>query len=233
MIIPPSMTPPQGTSPIRTHPQRASQSMTPPQSTSPTATLSRIPQSIAPPEMESERESGQDVSTRPAEKMYIKTVTGKTIALEVEPSTTIQSIKTKIQDKEGISSDMYDVFFGGRQLKDDRIVAEYNIPKRSTLFMVLRLYGRIFILTPSGEAISLEVQQSDTIKNVKAKIQNKESIPLEHQHLRFADQQLEDDCTLLDYNVHEESIICLDVYPSQGNVILFLLLNHLLFRWQE
>ena len=225
MMISPSMTTPQGTSPIVTHPQRVSpipESATLPQTTSSTASLSEIPQSTAPPKSESEGESRGDVSTHPAEKMYIKIITGKIITLEIKPSDTIQNVKTKIQDKEGISPDQYDVFFGGQQLKDDHIVAEYNIPKRSTLNMVLRLRRRIFIMNPStsNETISLEVQQSDTIEDVKAEIQNKMGIPVEHQHLRIADQQLEDDCTLSDYNVHEESIICLDVYPSQGNAVL-------------
>ena len=193
------------------------------------------PDSMDPLEEEYERESRGDVSTHPIKKMYIKTVTGKTITLEVDPSNTIQNMKTKIQEKEGISADQYDIFFGGQQLKDDHIVTEYNIPKMFTLYMVLRLFKsiRIFITTPSSETVSFEVQQSDTIKDVKTKIQNKMSIPPEHQHLRFADQQLEDDCTLSDYNVQEENTVCLDIFPSQGNVILFLLINLLFIRQQE
>ncbi|KAL7602554.1 hypothetical protein Lser_V15G22994 [Lactuca serriola] len=141
-------------------------------------------------------------------KIFVKTLTGKTIKLEVESSDRIYNVKTMIQENEGIPPNQQTLIFAGKHLVyDGKTLADYNVHEES----MLHLRMQIFVSTPMGKSIALNVKSCDTIGEVKAKIQDIEGIPLHQQRLIIAGENLEGPRTLADYNLQKESILHLSL----------------------
>jgi len=143
-------------------------------------------------------------------KIYIETISGKRIPLHAYFSHYTREVKAFIQDKIGVPPDQQTLVYAGNQLEDNHTLGYYYVQNKSTIRLVddTLMTLQISVVNVSTEkTISLEVESSDTIKDVKVKIQDKEDIPADQQTLFLPQKQLEDDSTLADYCIWNGSTL--------------------------
>ena len=153
-------------------------------------------------------------------QLFVKTLTGKTVSIEVEEGESIEDVKAKIAEKEGIPPEQQRLIFGGQQLQDAKTLDDYDVGDDATLHLVLRLRGgmQLFVKTLTGKTVSIEVEEGESIEDVKAKIAEKEGIPPEQQRLIFGGQQLQDAKTLDDYDVGDDATLHLVLRLRGGKI---------------
>lgn len=136
-------------------------------------------------------------------------LTCRTLTFNVEPSDTVASIKALISDKEGIDPAQQKLIFAKKQLEGGKTVAECDITEGSTIYLglIVKEDISIFIKAPTGWTTSLNVELSDSVENLKAKVSEKTQLPVSHFKLTLPGVELEDKKILSDYNLTKKSTL--------------------------
>ncbi|XP_071940632.1 uncharacterized protein [Coffea arabica] len=146
--------------------------------------------------------------------IYLKVI--KTVAVTVKKSATVRSVKEKLNDKEGISECLQQVFYNGKRLRDDQKLLSSNIQQNSTLQLFVQNFMpiRLFIKVPSGQKIiEVEARTCDTIQSFKCLIAAKEGINSQDFNLIYAGKLLDDEKTLGFLDIQKESTIYMVITP--------------------
>ncbi len=112
-------------------------------------------------------------------QIFVRTLGGRTITLDVEPTDTVEHLRETLQSKRGVPPDFVRLVFGGKELQDEHTLDDYGIHSECTLHFLLRLRGGIYCYfhnDANGET-------SDTVAEVEKKINEQEGVKVEQQRL--------------------------------------------------
>ena len=141
-------------------------------------------------------------------EIFVQVMHQEIITLEVDSSDTIGNLKEKIKDKKGFPAEEQCLFFQREELKDDRTVSDYKIQNKSTVILSLQTYRlEVTILSEGTRLVTLEVNPSDSILELKREIQNITGVPPRKQSLRFDGIELKNELTIFAYNIQNKSYI--------------------------
>jgi hypothetical protein len=129
-------------------------------------------------------------------QIAVKDLHGKTVTYDVAPTDTLESVKHQVAQRQGIPIEQQRISFDGNPLKDNsKTLKKYGIKHQDTLELLPMV---ITVKTPDGKSVPLVVKPTDTVKDIKKQVADKENIPVEDQRLHFNGKPLDDDRKTLD-----------------------------------
>mmetsp|Transcript_51684 Transcript_51684/g.102767 ORF Transcript_51684/g.102767 Transcript_51684/m.102767 type:complete len:232 (-) Transcript_51684:25-720(-) len=138
-------------------------------------------------------------------QIFVRTLRGRAAALDVDADSEVRRVKEQLEEREGIPVCEQRLLYAGLPLRDNCGLAESGIIAGSTLQLALRLHGgglQLLVKIVGGQTVTVDAELTDTIKDIKMKIQGKTGILATQQSLIFAAKQLDDTRTVADYNLH-------------------------------
>ncbi|ESN93656.1 hypothetical protein HELRODRAFT_157839 [Helobdella robusta] len=134
----------------------------------------------------------------------VKTLTGKEIEIDIEPTDKVERIKERVEEKEGIPPAQQRLIFSGKQMNDEKTAADYKVTGGSVLHLVLALRG---VKTLTGIEIEIDIEPTDKVERIKERVEEKEGITPAQQRLIFSGKQMNDEKTAADYKVTGGSVL--------------------------
>ncbi|GBB99679.1 hypothetical protein RclHR1_00360028 [Rhizophagus clarus] len=145
--------------------------------------------------------------------LYVVLLTGQKITLTVLATDTIRSVKQQIEEREGTPTNKQRLVYLTQELSNEDILEECGFQNEGIMYLCMNL----FVVIVSGKTITLRVFGTDTVENVKKKIQDREGIPIDEQRLVYLDKELrEDQKTLIDYNVQNNGTMYMTMRLKGG-----------------
>ena len=163
-----------------------------------------------------------DVELRDYELMvFLKTLTGQTITVHVNPRDTVRDVKQKIFEQEGIPVNKQRMIFVGEQLNDNHRLLDYRIEHESAVHLVFRSgqFFQIFVRTRTGRTMVFECQPTTTVERIKARILDREGLHIDMQTLSFEGTILENQSTLQECGLEHNSIVDLALEQEKNTQI--------------
>ena len=162
-------------------------------------------------------------------QIHVETLTGslkRHFTLEVVPEDTIENVKKKILEEDGIPVECQHIICADKELKDWRTLKDYNVQRQSTLVLIQDRLGDmpIVIKMLTGEAITLNVKSGTFIKNIKVEIQKRKGISIHKQRLHFGGQEVKDESMLRDHNIGKESTLYLRLKGQFDSVPIYVMM---------
>lgn len=148
----------------------------------------------------------------------MKTLSGKSIVIEVKPSDRIRDLKNKIENREGIPSEEQCLVYSGKRLNDELTLHDYSITNNATVHMQIHVnseLNQLYIKEENGDTFPIQFNNRELVSDIKEKIEAIKKIPVSQQYLTFEEHNLKNEKTLKNYSITNNSVLKLFIIDEK------------------